>query len=149
MSDNEEITVEDIIDEEKPYRVEFLQSNYTLRVSHREERFPIAFASISIEDMDGKKTGRLHSLLRHPDYKGLGICFDLACERLEIAKSLQCVQVYTAVYNERKGIIEMYKKMGFVEIEPLTPEYTRLIRPLNDINLEKIENWKGCGINNI
>lgn len=137
--------VEDIIGEEKPYKIEFLQSNYTLRVSDVKERFPIAFASISVEDMDNRKTAKLHGLLRHPDFKGLGICFDLLCERLTIAKSLGCRQAYTAVYYKHKGLIKMYKSIGFKKIESLSPEYVRMILDLDDIHLDDIEYWLACG----
>lgn len=129
----------------KIYKVEFLSSNYTLRVSHVEDRYPIGFASVSVEDMDGRKTVRLHSLLRHPDFSGLGICFALLCERLSIGKSLGCVQAYTAVFFKHKNLIKLYKRVGFKRIKSLSSEYVRLVLDLSRVSLEDIEFWKRYG----
>jgi len=112
------------------YKVEPTNYTITLRATHTKERYPIAYASIAIEELDGKKVGKLGGMIRRNEFKGHGICFDLVTRRINICKSLGCSQVYSAVYYKREGLIKIYESLGFREIEPLTKEYRRFIKEI-------------------
>jgi len=117
--------------EKKKYKIEPTNYSITLRATHKEERYPIAYASIVIEEKDNKKIGKLVGMLRKDEFKNYGICKDLILKRIDLCKELNCNQVYTAVYYKRKGLIKLYKSLGFKEIKPLTEEYVRLILDIN------------------
>lgn len=109
------------------YKIEPTNYTLTLRATHTDERFPLAYASIIIEEENGYKIGRLVGLIRHPEFKGQGICRDLFLERIRICEEMGCDKVYSAVYHKRDGIIGLFEELGFEEIEPLTPEYRRFV----------------------
>ena len=123
------------------FTVEYPNNFITLRVSHPVERFPVAFASldvktvdadwIGIDDFSGQvKIGVLCGLLRHPDFRGFGICKLLLDERISLAEGLGCSHVYTAVYYKREGLINFYMGYGFEMLDPLSKEYVRLVMRL-------------------
>jgi hypothetical protein len=117
-------------DRKKVYKIEPVNYSITLRASHLDDRFPIAFASIEVENIDGERIGKLVGMLRRQEFERQGICKDLIMQRIMICESLGCDKVYTAVYHKRKGLIKIYKEFGFVEIDPITPEYVRLEKRL-------------------
>lgn len=125
------------------YKIEPINYTITLRATHSEERFPIAYAGIKIEEENNMKVGKLVGLLRHPDFGDEGICNDLFLKRVEICKALNCDMIYSAVYHKRKGIIRMYLDYGFKEIEQITDKYRRFVLDLKGINKG------GCSIGRI
>ena len=108
--------------------IELTHHFLTLRISHPVERYPVAYAGIRIEMMDGVRTGVLCGMMRYPEFKGEGICRMLVEKRIDICKELNCGFVYSAVYNKRKGLIKLYKSLGFEEIDSLSPEYSRFMK---------------------
>ena len=92
-----------------------------------DERFPVAYASIIVDEEDGKKIGKLVGMLRRDEYSGMGICKDMVLKRIDICKAIGCSEIYTAVYHKREGLIRLYKELGFKEIEPITPKYRRFV----------------------
>ena len=112
------------------YKIEPTNYTITLRATHIKERYPIAFASIEVIEEDKTKIGKLVGMLRRDEFKNNGICKDLILKRIEICKSIGCDIVYSAVYYKRKGLIKLYKSLGFREIEPITNEYVRLVKKL-------------------
>jgi len=116
----------------KPYKIHSTDYNLTFRATHQEERFPIAYASIKLEEQNGHLIGHLVGLLRHPDYNFEGLCRDLIKRRIEICKHLGCKEIHTRVYPGRLGIVEIYKSLDFKEIEPTSYGYRRFILHVKD-----------------
>jgi len=117
---------------EEIYKIESTNYTLTLRATHIKDRFPIAYASIEIEDKDGLKIGKLVGMIRRQEFKGMGICKDLLIERLKLCRILGCDKAYSAVYYKRTGLIKLYKELGFEEIEPLSSEYVRFEKLLKE-----------------
>ena len=90
-----------------------------------ENRVPMGYASIFIKKEDNKKLGLLMGLIRHPDFKGLGICRKLTMERIMMCKHLGCNAVRTGIFKKNKGLIKMYQSLGFKEINSDAPETHR------------------------
>lgn len=112
---------------DKIYRIEPVNYTITLRATHKEERFPIAYAAIEIEEEDGIKIGNLRGLLRMSEFKGHGICKDILEKRIEICKALSCDEIRVRVYPERKNLIDFYINYGFQEMEPTSYGYRRFV----------------------
>jgi hypothetical protein len=131
------------------YKIEPVHYTITLRATHIKERYPLAFASIEIEETNGEKVGKLVGMIRRQEFKKQGICKDLILERIKICQALHCDKVYTAVYYKRKGLIKIYKQLGFRELEPITPEYVRLEKDLEFNIIKWAEELKegACALN--
>jgi GNAT superfamily N-acetyltransferase len=85
-------------------------------------------------------------MIRRHEYKGLGICRDLVNRRIAICKEIGCDKIYTAVYHKRKGLIKLYRELGFKEIEAITPEYIRLEYNLHNEKIYEERYKGGCSV---
>jgi len=108
------------------YKLEPTNYAITFRATHTEERFPIGFTSVEISD----GVGKIEGVMRFPDFRGLGICKALAKRAIRFCRDMNCKKAYIAIYHKRKGLIALYRSLGFEEIEPITPEYVRLEKKL-------------------
>jgi ribosomal protein S18 acetylase RimI-like enzyme len=98
--------------------------SFTLRATS-EERLPMAYASVQIEKEDDIRVGKLVGMIRHPEFKGMGVCRKLVLKRIKLCEAFDCDKVYVAVYKKRKGLIKLYQELGFKEIEAMSPLYRR------------------------
>jgi len=87
---------------------------------------PMAYASILIKDKKDERVGHLMGLLRHPEFKGLGICESLIKERIKLCETLGCSRIVTGVYKKRFNLINLYKSLGFKEIKSDSPNHIKL-----------------------
>ncbi len=102
---------------------------FTLRATS-EDRFPMAYASVQIDKEGEERVGKLVGLIRHPEFKGEGVCRELVLKRIKLCEAFDCTKVYVAVYKKRTGLIRLYEKLGFKEIKAMSPEYRRFIKNL-------------------
>ena len=112
----------------------------TFRATHISQRFPVGFLSVHIQSVNayceyGSLEAIFTDVMRHPDFKGKGICKALAEKGIEYALSEpnDCDRLYIAIYYKREGLIKLFRSLGFKEIEKMTDEYLRFERWNNDI----------------
>ena len=88
----------------KPVTIGLTRYNLTFQAIN-EDRVPMGYESILFDNQDDEKPGHLMGLLRHPEYKGLGVCRELTLSRIEMCKHLGCKKIVTGVYSKRKDSI--------------------------------------------
>ena len=115
---------------DKDFKIEYPANLITVRCSHPTDRFPIAFASVKVDVVDGVMVGILCGMLRHPEYAGLVICKALVDKRIELCIAMGCDELYSSVYYKRTGLIKLYESYGFLHKAPLSKEYVRLVKEL-------------------
>jgi len=109
---------------EEKFKVGLTRYNLTFQAVNG-NKVPIGYASIYIKSKDREKIGHLMGLIRHPDFKGLGVCRKLTMERIMMCKHLGCDKVITGIFKRNKGLIKMYQSLGFEEIKSDAPKTHR------------------------
>ena len=59
-----------------------------------DKRIPMGLISINFSSENGRRIGKLMSLIRHPEYKGYGICRDLIQKATETCFYFGCERIY-------------------------------------------------------
>lgn len=95
----------------------------TFQAMDENDRIPMGYISLKF---DKDKTAHLMALIRHPEFKGLGICRHLIEEALRFAKAYEIRYVDCGVYKTRIGIIKLLKELGFSEIESDSKNHIKL-----------------------
>jgi len=96
----------------------------TFQAMDENDRIPMGYISLKF---DKDKKAHLMALIRHPEFKGLGICRHLIEEALRFANAYRIEEVDCGVYKTRVGIIRLLKELGFEEIESDSVNHTKLL----------------------
>ena len=108
------------------YSISLAPYNLTFQAVN-DKSIPMGSISISFSSEKGERIGKLMSLIRHPEFKGYGVCKDLIQIATETCFYFGCEKIYTGVYKRRSGIITLLKKLGWKEIDCESKYHRRFV----------------------
>lgn len=103
----------------------------TFQAMDEEDRIPMGYISLKIES---REKAHLMALIRHPEYKRLGVCESLIDEALNFAYAYGITEVDCGVYKTRVGIIKLLKSFGFKQIKSDSEKHIKLLLKMENYN---------------
>jgi ribosomal protein S18 acetylase RimI-like enzyme len=86
-----------------------------------ENRTPMGFLFLKINKDDCFLLG----MIRHPEFKGLGVTKALHDKALEVCNEKEIKNIYAGVLKTRTGGIKLLKQYGFKEVECKSDKHRR------------------------
>jgi N-acetylglutamate synthase-like GNAT family acetyltransferase len=72
-------------------------------------------------------TAKFMGVMRHPEYKGLGVIEELHKNAILICKEIGMKRIYAGVLKKREGCMKNLLNLGFKEIECSSKNHRRFI----------------------
>lgn len=93
---------------------------------------PNGYLFIKFEEENGKRIGALLGLIRHPEYRAIGIVKGLYIVATSICRGEHCDIVRTTVLRSRIGVMRTLRALGFKEVDVDSDNHRRFEINLHD-----------------